>query len=518
MPTRTCSKCGETKDEREFRRRPSRPSGRTSACSECLRKSDRERDAARRAPAAVPTAERWPHVAAFDTGDTESVGENPPEDPKVAAAAAAQAARIASDFDALKPEDFDVGNLNDGKTDAKASREKRQEYSRDMGRFMGALGEAGQAQAHGDGSVLDNMPADLGAFVAKVGEQERRFQNRRVARSLSLFAANEVLAIGLFKQAAEQYLRDKVTPTGYATKRRSTPAKRSVCLLLSDLHLGAELDSLDEPMPFRAVEEARRLEYVVRQALDYKPQYRDHSELVLLINGDIIEGALMHDMRSGAPLAEQKVIFWRYFRSIIGLCAQQYPSVRVFCQPGNHGRDLVRHAGRATARKWDGHEWEIYQGLMMMCSGLANVSWQIDFRAVSIVDLYGSALGLSHGDTEIKLGHPDTASAKNAAALDRINATRLYGIEFAAWAFGHFHTPRYHPRNPRVIYNGALVPPNGHARTSGYVGEPCGQWLWEAVEGYPIGDLRFVEVGPAQDHDQNLGTLVEPFRFSSEAA
>src|SRR5437870_1035987 len=72
-----------------------------------------------------------------------------------------------------------------------------------------------------------------------------------------------------------------------------------------------------------------------------------------------------------------------------------------------------------------------------------------------------------------------------------------------------------HPGNadPRVVWNGALVPSNGHARSSGYIGELCGQALWEAVEGYPVGDLRFVEVGPAQDRDEQLGCLITPFRF-----
>lgn len=433
-----------------------------------------------------------------------------------------RARRVASDHDALRPEDFDdeydtsVANdrgANAGRVSAKAAREKRQEFSKAMGETAEALRSAAVAQARGDGDVLSNMPGEVGTYIAKVAEQERRFGNRRLARSVSLAMAQEQLALRQFKLTAEQFLSDKVTPTGYARKERTTPIKRSVCLLLSDLHLGAELDAIDEPMPFRAVEEARRLEYVLRQALDYKPQYRSSSELVLLLDGDIIEGYLEHDLRAGAPLAEQKVIFWRAFRSFVGLCAQQYPSVRVVCQSGNHGRDKVRHPGRATARKWDGHEWEMYVGLQMMCSSLRNVTWQIDLRAVSIVDLHGSKLGLTHGDTEVKLGHPDGAASKNAAAFDRINATRIHGVEFDAWAIGHFHTPRFHPMRPRVIYNGALVPPNGHARASGYVGERCGQFMWEAVEGFPVGDLRFIEVGPAQDGDKRLGTLIEPFRL-----
>jgi hypothetical protein len=485
----TCTRCDKPKPASDFAVNSRATSGHKSACKACEASAQKVRDDKRMAAA----------------------------DAKAAAHLKAAHERLASDFDALKPEDFDVGVGNDGRIDPKAGAEKRQEYSRSMGEFANGLHAAAAGAARGEGDVLDLMPEASGGYIGKLAEQERRFGNRRLSRSLALQAAHEALAIRQFKQAAAQYLNDKITPTGYARKAPGNTAKRSVVLLLSDLHLGAELSSLDEPMPFRAVEEARRLEYVVRQALDYKPQYRDKSELVLLLNGDLIEGQLMHDFRDGAPLTEQKVVFWKYFRQILALAAQQYPSVRVVCQPGNHGRDLVRHPGRATSRKWDGHEFELYVALREMSSGLHNVTWQIDFRAVSAVDLHGSLLGLTHGDTEVKLGHPDTAAAKNGQSFDRINAARVYGVEFDAWAIGHFHTPRYHPRNPRVVYNGALVPPNGHARASGYIGEPCGQFIWEAVAGFPVGDLRFIEVGPAQDRDDKLGTLIQPFRFHDDA-
>lgn len=479
-----CRRCRVSKEPAEFRRDAGNVTGIKQPCRDC--------------DAAACRARRAKHVEKADAKLKASV------------------ARLESDFETLRPEDFDVSVGNDGRIDPRAAAEKRQDYSTKMGEFANGLRKAGAAAAHG-GDILADLPADLGTYTGRTAEQEYRFGNRRLARSISLAEAHELLALRRFKQAASEYLSGKITPTGYARKKPGGPSKRSVVLLLSDLHLGSDLSSMDEPLPFRAVEEARRLEFVLRQALDFKPQYRNVSELVLLINGDIIEGFLEHDLRSGAPLTEQKVIFWRYFREFIGYCAQQYPSVRVVCQPGNHGRDKVRHPGRATARKWDGHEWEMYYALSQMASNLVNVTWQLDFRAVSIIDLHGSTLGLTHGDTEVKLADPDTKAKENAAALDRINTTRVYGVEFDAWAFGHFHKPRYQPRTPRVVYNGALVPPNGYARGAGYIGEDCGQFLWEAVEGHPVGDLRFIKVGPAQDTDEKLGTLIKPFRFSDDA-
>lgn len=427
--------------------------------------------------------------------------------------------RLKSDFVPLKPDDFSsdedfdtsVANRADmTKAQRKqASAEKRQEYSAAMGDHARAV----RAAATTD-DVLMSMPESSGTYVGALAEQERRFGNRRLARSVSLFSAGEELARQLWIRACQQYLTGRVQPTGYAAKPPSTRrVKRSVCLLLSDLHLGADLSSAENPMPYRKVEEARRLEYIMRQAIDYKPQYRADSELVLMLNGDLIEGLLMHDFRDGAPLTEQKVIFLKYFERFVGECARAYPRVRVFCQPGNHGRDKIRHPGRATSSKWDGAEWALGYALSRACSALKNVTWDLPHRAVSIIDLHGSKLGLTHGDTEVKIGDPDTKAKENAQTLAEINSTMMYGCALDAWAFGHYHKARYQPKKLRVIFNGALIPPNGHARTSGYIGESTGQMLWESTEGYPVGDLRFLEVGRSQDTDEKLGKVIIPFRF-----
>lgn len=433
----------------------------------------------------------------------------------------ARQGRINSDYASLKVDedfddedevkggddgDYDTSVANDGTKDKKAAEEKRQEYSRRMGEFADSLKTTG-----GD---PDQMDAALGTYIGRLAEQERRFGNRRIARSVSLAAAHEALHLRQVKALVAEYMTGKVAPTGYATlKPVDFRPKRTNVLGLSDLHLGADIKALDNPKPFTAIEEARRLEFIVRQALDFKPQYREDSELLIIINGDTIEGLLLHDLRDGAPLAEQKLIFWKHFQAIMGLAAQQYKKVRVVCQPGNHGRDVVRHPGRATSRKWDGHEWEMFWALKAMCSTLLNVEWDLPFQAVSKVNLYGSWGLVTHADTEVKFGDPDTKAEQNARILDRINSTREYGVEFD-WCFtGHYHKPRYIPGRVRHIWNGALIPANGHARGAGYIREVQGQWLWEATEGYPVGDARFIEVNESTDRDERLGILIPPFRI-----
>lgn len=445
---------------------------------------------------------------------------------KVDRAIAERARRLASETEALRPEDLDddaydvgVGNVKGAaakRLSAQASRERRQEFNARMGEHAADLASAARTAHERGGDVLAGMSPRSAEYIGKLAEQELRFGRRRVARTIALAQASEAANLAMMKQVAREFFSGKIEARGYAAKPSARRIKRSVVLLLSDLHFGAELSSLDEPVPFGAIQEARRLEYVVRQAIDYKPQYRADTELVLCLNGDVIEGLLGHQIAAGDPLAEQKAIFWRLMSQAIGMLARAFPRVRVFCQAGNHGRDKVRHPGRATWRKWDGHEFECYYALAMMSSSLKNVTFDVPFRAVSAIDLHGAVIGMTHGDTELPFGHPDTKAKQNAQAVDRVNALKTWGHWFDGWLVGHYHTGRYMLGQPRLIFNAALVPPNGHARGAGYIGDACGQFMFESVEGHPIGDVRFLEVSERTDADESLGKLIQPFRFPKE--
>jgi len=234
---------------------------------------------------------------------------------------------------------------------------------------------------------------------------------------------------------------------------------------------------------------------------------------VLLLGGDLIEGSLQHDQRDGLPLAEQQYVFWSYLSRFVGYCAAEFPKVRVVCQPGNHGRNKLRHFGRATSSKWDSFEWAMYRALEMMWSGLKNVSWDIPFRALSLVQIQGSTLLFTHGDTEIKLGDPDTQTKSNQTNLLALRESDSIEDRFDAACFGHYHKPRLQMGKIPCLFNGALVPPNGYARSAGYVGERCGQWYFESEPGCLFSRVEFFEVSKKTDMDSSLGELIPHVRF-----
>jgi predicted phosphodiesterase len=483
-----CHVCGVEKPLTDFRQAKETLDGRRGACKLC----EAEQARLRRAKAKT-------RVEPDPLDDLEITVV----DDKAAAKEADRKRRLESDYAPLGVDNYNFSDDGEQYVSGEGSRQKRQEYNDAMGNVADLL--------------VENDPARLGRYMAALAEDERRFMARRTARSVSLAVARDALYQRQFLQAAREYLQGKVEPSGYALDPKPYTGKRAAVLLLTDLHFGSELAARDNPNPFMALEEARCFEKVVREAAEFKHGHRENMELVVLLGGDLIEGFLAHDMRAGAPLVEQEIAFLKYMSAAFQLWAGVYQKVRVACVPGNHGRDKLRHPGRATEMKWQGIEFGLYKKLEMMCSTLPNVSWDIPMLPVATVPLPGGhKLLLHHGDTEPKMGDPDTKASQNASTLNTVNATRLYGTTYDVSACGHFHKPRLQPHKTiTAVFNGALVPSNGHARAEGYVNEPCGQWLFEAVEGYPVGDARLIQVGPATCKDEALGKLIRPFRFAS---
>lgn len=390
-----------------------------------------------------------------------------------------------------------------------ADAQKKQEYNRTMGEV---------ADFMADPTGVDEAGLErIARYLSNLAEDEQRFVNRRRARHVSLAAAREVLFVRRFMEAARVVFKDKVSASGYATQPPSKKhPRRKVNLMLSDLHFGARLDGAELPVEFNARTEARRLAKVIMETIAYKPHYREQTELNLLVNGDIIEGLLQHDEADGDPLTDQFVAITYALVQAITLLATHYPSVNVYWQTGNHGRNKLRHPGRATTSKWDSFETMIGKSVELACSSLRNVRWEIPRAPYCAVPLFESHMLLTHGDTVINVGNPGATLPINKIEqqMSKINATRVYGHQFDVFAVGHVHLgvnvllPSGH-----LIINPPLVPSNGFALSLGYV-SACGQYLWESIEGYPVGDTRLIRVGKSEDEDPKLERIIKPARFS----
>lgn len=413
---------------------------------------------------------------------------------------AARLARLESETEALK-----AGDLNQEDYSApNYDREKKQEYTSKMGSFGKVLHELG------------TNPDSMAAFVSLTAEQERRWLNKRLGRSMSLGAARELLMIRQFEAMASR-VSWPITAAGYAARPKAVIPSRGLVLGLSDLHIGANLPSYENPVGFNFLAASRRIARLVHETSEYKTQYRDRTELVLLLNGDIIEGLLGWNDADNAPFAEQQVACCQFLAQAIERFAAAFPSVRVVCETGNHGRNKLTHQGRATSSKWNSHEHVIYKFLQMQCRPLSNVTFQIPLDPIAVVDLLGNRAAVTHGDTELKLKSPSTGAHTWGTAIDELNSSGRLGGPVVLLFGGHFHDPKVmYFSNSVAICNGALVPSNGHSRTAGYA-STCGQFLWEFTPQWAFGDNRFLRVGARDDSDSTLDQIIAPFQSDRPA-
>jgi hypothetical protein len=361
--------------------------------------------------------------------------------------------------------------------------------------------------------------------------EEQGVLDARTARTVSVTAARQMLFLEQFRAMSKEVFAGKLAPSGYSLKPRSKrKAKRILNMLLSDLHIGARLEKRELPIPFGPEEEARRLAHIVMNTVEYKTDHRDETELNLYLAGDVIEGLLMHELRSGAPLVEQAVAFMRHILQALLILAAHFPFVRVYCQTGNHGRNKLIHPNRATHMKYDSNEGIMYYAIQTAVEfgRIPNVTVDVPFTPYCAVPLFNHWAMVLHGDMgPVNFGNPGSSIPVSniEKQIAQINSTKIYtcahprcrekhgGHEYAIVAGGHVHTGAHvFLAGADVIINPALIPSNQHALALGYV-SACGQRIWESVEDHPMGDSRLIKVGLSQDKDSKLDKIIAPYRL-----
>lgn len=317
------------------------------------------------------------------------------------------------------------------------------------------------------------------------------------------------------EELASRVFSGRIIPSKTIFNAPSKHKNRIVTAVLSDLHFGADLKKEETgALDFGVVEEARRLASIVKQIVNYKPQYRKETELELLILGDIIQNQL-HDSRDGAVLAEQHCRAVHLLSQAVGQLALYFPKIRVRCATGNHGRITSRHHNRATYQKFDSHETEIYHSLKLISNRWPNVEFFIPKTPFGHYEVFGKRILYTHGDTVLNPGNP--SSAINIQRLEnqinKINASLTDSEAYAAAIVGHVHTSSISRlgNGAVMITNAALIPVDNFAVSIGIFESSCGQQIFESVPGFPVGDLRFLPVDVNTDKDSSLDTIIKPW-------
>ena len=336
------------------------------------------------------------------------------------------------------------------------------------------------------------------------------------ARSVVTTAARERLFLEQVEAVLAKTLSSRYqVGKEYRSKKNGQKTQRILNLVLSDLHYGALLDGREVPTQYGHVEEARRTAAVVVQAAEYKKQYRDETELYVHILGDLIQNQL-HDLRDGAPLAEQVGAAMHLLTQAVVFLSGQFKQVTVFTTPGNHGRNMARHAERATNQKWDSIESMIYYALKVATRHIRNVVVHVPYTPFYTYQAFGMSGYMTHGDTVIRPGYPNRAIDVEGVRkqINEINAKLELEARHLLFVVGHVHVASYCKLPNGVVFmsNGCLIPTDAYAQSIGISGTACCQSLFETIPGIMVGDRREADVDESTDRDSDLDLVIQPFR------
>jgi hypothetical protein len=303
-------------------------------------------------------------------------------------------------------------------------------------------------------------------------------------------------------------------PSAYALRKSHSATKRVVVDLWSDLHIGSDLDPRECPIAFGPVEEARRMAKLALETAEYKTRYRDNTSLSVILLGDIIEGKL-HDILAAAPRAEQICRAIHVISQALAFLGQHFKEINVYCNGGNHDRDKSRHPERATSAKWDGDGTVIYYGIKKALQGMTNIKVHIPRTPFIEIPVFSNVGMAAHGDGMLFTGNPgqNINSSKANGIANQINAGRPEGKGYVFFLEGHTHqgASLVLENGATWLWNGCMVPPGGYTMSLNVLTHTQGQWLFESVPDYPVGDMRFLRVNEKDDKNAALDKIVAPF-------
>lgn len=295
--------------------------------------------------------------------------------------------------------------------------------------------------------------------------------------------------------------------------------QRSVVVHFSDMHYGcniskSEMNGLNE---YNWTIAARRTAFVFDQAVKYKPQHRDNTELIVSLNGDVLAGVI-HDQEWGVDLiTTQFAGALSILTQGISYVAGHYTKVRVVCTTGNHDRVMHKASkDRAMNHKWDSFTTMLYLALReTLTAKHTNIEFDIPESPYAIINIQGHKFFQSHGDNILNVGNPGKSINMSSInqQINKLNTQVLKGPEnFAGVIVGHVHvnTVQLTDSGTMLLINGSLSGTDSFAQAVGVFNNHPTQTLFEVTEDHAVGDIRLVQVLGA-DNMYDLDKIIKPF-------
>lgn len=353
-------------------------------------------------------------------------------------------------------------------------------------------------------------------FLREVGDEVGVKEKQRKARVVTAAAGRENLFLRQLTESMVKVFAKPLANANVKTPKAKGKVRRSLNLIVSDTHFGSNLDPREVGHKYGPTEEARRIAAVFQQMVSYKTDHRDETVAHVHGIGDLFQGRL-HDMRDGAPLADQCAATIRYLVQGLRYLAANFREVVVDCTPGNHGRFKERHADRAVTQKWDSLETVVYVAVKEAMASVPNVKVRIYYSPEYYWEEFGHVGMGTHGDTVLEVGYPNKSINVESVStkVDKINIARVTEGKkpLAVVVTGHVHTGTTTnlPGGTVLFTNSCLLPPDPYAKSKGFFSTACGQWLFESTEAHAVGDTRFIKVDKTTDEDASLDKIVSAY-------
>jgi predicted phosphodiesterase len=381
-----------------------------------------------------------------------------------------------------------------------------------------------------NGTILEWELRKLGGFEAVKSllyPAETNIVAEAVTRNTRAYRANLNKKLGdqvFYAKQIQDTIREVLVktplklhaPLKQAKATKNKAASRTLVAHLSDTHYGAniagaEVSNLNE---FSWEIAARRTALFMEQIANYKPQYRQDTDCVLMVNGDIIAGVI-HDQEWFADLlATQFSGALSILSQGISYLGQHFKSVRVYCTTGNHGRAMHKSSkDRAMTHKWDSYETMLFIALKQVLEVKhKNIQVEIPQAPYAILDTQGHKIFVTHGDTVINVGNP--GKALNIGSIsNQINKVCAGLGKIDVVTVGHTHSPviALLDNGVHFVNNGCLSGLDGFANGIGIFDSHPTQILWEATKEHAVGDARMIQLKSA-DKNVSLEKIIAPFK------
>lgn len=355
------------------------------------------------------------------------------------------------------------------------------------------------------------------SYVAQLERQVARmdlFHEKMIQSLADVMAKVKIEAHPLDSKTTKTYLDSIKT-------KDSKDEKRSVCTVWSDQHFGTNVqkDEMNGVNEFNWVIGARRLGMLCEQLATFKQEKRHlHDELVIFLLGDNIAGVIHNQEGPHNDLSVYQISgTLSYYIQAINYLKSFYPKVRVYCQPGNHGRVMHKESkDRAMQQKFDSLENYIFVAMSAVFQNDPKVSIEASKAPYIDTEVQGHRIFATHGDTVFGVGNPGKTVpldkiAQQVSAVNGEAGKRQYEM----FITGHVHHPVYTHvgKGVKIIINGCLIGTDPYALSVGIVNSQPAQALWEATQRYVQGDIRSIYVNDA-DSESKYEKIIKPYDYT----